>query len=301
MKKGITTRILVTVVSAAVASTLLGTVGHADNGDAVIIDATVSKATADMGQAVDNPLVVVPRNPHQPVLLSRAANEVKLALPTTGTAGNGVHTSAGTTVYPDAHSEVDVAVQTVEDGSVRVLTVIHSANAPHEYRFPVTVPEGGRLVTAKELLGDEGAELDGGEVFVLGASGRPIGGFSAPWATDANRQSVPTHYRVEGNTLVQWVGFTADTAFPVVADPNWWEVLECAGAIAFVVGSTLFVGAKLARINRYIEALGGVRQAARLIMGATSAEERLRVGGQALVALAAELAGVTAIEEACFG
>ncbi len=34
-------------------------------------------------------------------------------------------------------------------------------------------------------------------------------------------------------------------------------------------------------------------------MGATTAEERLRVGGQALMGLVAELLEITAIEEAC--
>lgn len=298
MKKGITTRILVTVISGALASTLLGVAGHADSGDAITIDAAVAHATVDKTQAVNTPSVAVPHDPHQPLVLPSSTGTVALGLPTTPTAGKAVHTSAGTTVYPDKQSEADVAVQTTADGSVRVLTVIHSATAPHEYRFPVTVPEGGRLVTAAEVFGD--TETDSGEVFVLDAAGRPIGGFAAPWATDANKNPVPTRYRIENNTtLVQWVGFTADTAFPVVADSDWWKVAGCAAAISFALGSTVFVGAKLLRIRQYIAALGGVREAARLIVGATTAEERMRVGGEALKSLAAELTGVAAIGAAC--
>lgn len=45
---------------------------------------------------------------------------------------------------------------------------------------------------------------------------------AAPWAFDANGTPVPTHYEVQGSTLVQVVDHTgAGIAYPVVADPTF--------------------------------------------------------------------------------
>lgn len=58
---------------------------------------------------------------------------------------------------------------------------------------------------------------------------------AAPWAVDANGRRVPTHYTLDGDTLVQSVEVTAETAFPVVADPSllWWieKGAKCLGGV----------------------------------------------------------------------
>lgn len=58
---------------------------------------------------------------------------------------------------------------------------------------------------------------------------------AAPWAVDANGSPLPTYYSVDGNTVVQTVETTADTAFPVVADPSWvWWIekgAKCVGGV----------------------------------------------------------------------
>jgi len=64
---------------------------------------------------------------------------------------------------------------------------------------------------------------------LLDAADRVITGFEAPWAKDANGAAVTTRYRLEGNTLVQVVDFDQNTAFPVLADPNFWQVTRCGG------------------------------------------------------------------------
>ncbi|PCR98747.1 hypothetical protein [Lactococcus fujiensis] len=43
----------------------------------------------------------------------------------------------------------------------------------------------------------------------------------APWAKDANGNSVSTHYIISGNTLTQVIDFDKDNFVPIVADPNW--------------------------------------------------------------------------------
>ncbi|WP_167397381.1 hypothetical protein [Lysinibacillus mangiferihumi] len=48
-------------------------------------------------------------------------------------------------------------------------------------------------------------------------------------------------------------------------------------------------------MKNYIKALGGFKESAKLIAGATSWEEKLRVGGSALRSLAAEITGVTGL------
>lgn len=98
---------------------------------------------------------------------------------------------------------------------VQTLIQIPDASSPREYRFPLDTPEGGTAA----LSGD-------GAVMILDANGEPVSGFRAPWAFDAEGNSIPTSFRLEDHELVQTVEFNASTAFPVVADPDlgveWW-------------------------------------------------------------------------------
>lgn len=83
------------------------------------------------------------------------------------------------------------------------------------------------------------------------------------------------------------------------ANLGFWETLKCAAAIVAFLGMNLVSAAKLLRIKRYIEALGGARAAAELLLKASTWEERLRIGGGALVGLAAEFFGVSLITNNC--
>ena len=51
-----------------------------------------------------------------------------------------------------------------------------------------------------------------------------VGTFQTPWAKDASGALVPTHYIVQGSTLIQQVDVTSATTFPVVADPMFVSV-----------------------------------------------------------------------------
>ncbi|WP_257131989.1 hypothetical protein [Bacillus toyonensis] len=102
------------------------------------------------------------------------------------------------------------------------------------------------------------------------------------WAKDANGNPVSTHYKVEGNKLIQVVDFDENTAFPVIADPGWIKIGKCSGALAAFVGGNLIAVSKLLKIKKYINALDGFGEAAKLLVQASTWEERMRVGGQLL-------------------
>ncbi len=90
------------------------------------------------------------------------------------------------------------------------------------------------------------------------------------------------------------------SAIPAASRASIWEILKCGAAIIELLATTAVPAAKILRIKKYIEALGGARQAAELLLKATTMEEKLRVGGQALVNLAKELLGISRVKEYCF-
>ncbi|KAL9635710.1 MAG: hypothetical protein Q9164_003290 [Protoblastenia rupestris] len=82
-------------------------------------------------------------------------------------------------------------------------------------------------------------------------------------------------------------------------DRGAWEVAKCAGAIAAFIATNAIGAAKLLRIKKYIEALGGVRKSAELMLKASTNAERLKEGGEALALLAAEILGTSMISNNC--
>jgi hypothetical protein len=90
------------------------------------------------------------------------------------------------------------------------LVVIDGPDAPTEYRFDMTVPDGAVLLPS----------TDGGAV-VVDAEGLVVAPVAPAWAVDANGQPVPTHYRIDGTTIVQVIDHHG-AAYPVVGVPCWW-------------------------------------------------------------------------------
>ncbi len=120
---------------------------------------------------------------------------------------DGVVAEDGTVVFnADDRSGDAVAVQTLADGSTRIQTVMGGAESPREFGY--------------RMAGYQPYQGDTGEVIFLNEAGDYVP-VAAPWAVDANGESVPTSYEVRGDELFQVVTPGAETAYPVVADPSW--------------------------------------------------------------------------------
>lgn len=195
-----------------------------DTTDPSAIAALVAVAAPDGAEPVDvratgnafetsttNAESVIPVDPARPIEVTTdvAGREISANI----TLPHGLDLAAaeaaedGTVIY-QSDNDASVAIQTLESGDTRVQTVIPDRDAAHEAAFGM---EGFRAVI--DSAGDAGFVQDSREgAFV------PV---DAAWATDAAGAPVPTHYEVRGDQLVQIVIPTADTVYPIVADPTW--------------------------------------------------------------------------------
>lgn len=116
--------------------------------------------------------------------------------------------SDGSLVYADPNSFATV-IQNEADG-VQIHTVLHDSASPTEFSYPLS---GGTAL----LREDGGIDIvNAGD----GQSQQILAAIDAPWATDAAGDAVPTHYELNGDSIVQVVAPTPTTVFPVVADPK---------------------------------------------------------------------------------
>lgn len=131
--------------------------------------------------------------------------DVSLGVP--GNADDGT-VIAGNVVYPGVAADASVVARPTRDGT-QALIAIGGSDAPKRYTFPVEV--NGELTGLRP--GNDGA------VDILGVDGTtPVATIAPPWATDANGAAVPTHYEIEGSSIIQVVDH--DAAYPVTADPK---------------------------------------------------------------------------------
>ncbi|PRH78237.1 hypothetical protein C6N75_15895 [Streptomyces solincola] len=182
--------------------------------------------------------------------------QIGIGLP--GSARASANTSThGTVVYTQPTAPLDVSAQVGQDGTVSALITLKDATVPTEQRFPLDLPDGAHATVTQ----------DGG-VVVSNHEGELLGTFSSPWAKDAHGKAVPTSYRLEGNVLVQAVRTNADTAYPVVADPRWWDkTKELVGGMISDTWNSMKCGGALAAAfhpgtasYKAIRAAGGVKK-----------------------------------------
>lgn len=165
----------------------------------------------DVVARTDEVTAVLPADVEQPVTLSTPGGQaVSVTLPSDGetTATKRVADGAVEHELGDGSSIIP-AVRS--NGVLQVMSVMNDAAAPTTFTYEVAAGNGGSLV----------AQLDGG-VSVLDRAGQEAAMVAPPWALDADGQSVPTHYEIDGVRLTQVVdtAATEDVTYPVVADPG---------------------------------------------------------------------------------
>jgi hypothetical protein len=114
----------------------------------------------------------------------------------------------GLTVTAPTGTDISLGVPGEPDGA-QALIVIDGNDAPEHYAFPVEV---NGQATALRNSDDGGLEI-------LDPSGAVVATVATPWATDANGAPVPTHYEINGSSIVQIVDHHG-AAYPVTADPK---------------------------------------------------------------------------------
>jgi len=264
------------------------------------ITGTEELVKADDKGIINNDIgaIKLPENNTDKINVNNGDNEqssIGIGVPNEMNIGSPIVTNDGSYQYNGEHRNVDLVIQPTDVG-VRSILSINNQNAPKRYDFKLDLPKGQKLVFSSDYFGkDLALEDDVEEVFVVDENNIIQSVFGEAWAKDANGNPVPTHYEIVDNSLIQVVDFNKDTAFPVLADPDWVAIGACSGALTWFVGSNLFAAAKIIKVKKYINSLGGFKETAKLITKATSWEEKLRVGGSALKSLAAEITGVAGL------
>jgi hypothetical protein len=127
-----------------------------------------------------------------------------------------------------------ISVRASATGQSPGQVLIYGPDATRVYRFPVAVPEGGRLRPVDSTANGSGFT---GDILVEDATGSRVGAYDGAWAQDAAGQPVPTGYRIEGATLVQTVEFGPSTAFPVVIEPTYSAIGATGSAVPSKAGA----------------------------------------------------------------
>lgn len=203
---------------------------------------------------VNNVDVRVPFDPSDRLTLDTAVSgSISLQLPFADDAHDAVVIADGIVAYDNRNGSLSVPVVKTE-GSLQVTTVIVEASAPTEYRYDLTIPEGGAI-----------NELDNGALVIVDENGSFRAGIAPAWAKDANGAEVPTHYVVNGSSVTQVVEHGPTVSYPVVADPYlsvqmvkgvYWEKRDPRGLTLVVTptdGARLFGGAYLAGVGGWPE------------------------------------------------
>ncbi|MHA7274135.1 hypothetical protein ACX80Z_11935 [Arthrobacter sp. TMT4-20] len=163
-------------------------------------------------------------------------------------------------------------------GGTQSIIRIDSAAADTDYSFDLSLPTGATAA----VLGD-------GSITISDEDGIKLGSVDAPWAYDANGDTVPTSFTVDGGTLIQTVDHSKVTAFPVVADPSTvWGWALCTASIGALVAGNLLIASKITK-------LGGVAKVVAKLKVAKNAQARYK----ALIAFFGEFTGIGAVLNNC--
>lgn len=187
--------------------------------------ATISNATRIPGGAFEaataDSTVAVPATTAGEVTLGHPrGTALAIGLPNEVTAGAATRASNGTVTYTGGANSADVAVQVLSDG-VRISTLVGSPSESSRFTYPIgdgvqPVVEANGSVSLTKLV----STIDPSTGAALSATAI-VGSFAEPWARDARGVAVPTHYELNGSSVVQVVDHAgAGFAYPIVADPR---------------------------------------------------------------------------------
>lgn len=161
---------------------------------------------------------VIPLDADEPVVVGTTVDgariEAEIVLPANLSLEEASVSDSGTVVFPaseegsSTEAGASLAVQTLEGGSTRVQTIIPSPNSDHEYSY---------AMNDYQAVVDE----EGNAFFVGSGQEAMLIPVEAAWAVDANGLAVDTYYVERDGALVQIIEPSAETAYPVVADPTW--------------------------------------------------------------------------------
>ncbi len=163
-----------------------------------------TSATLSSGDSVS-----LPSSGTGEIHVSSSSGSLGLGLPE-GASGAGSTLTPSSTLYGSSNN-FSVAA-TITTSGVREAVTMENPSAPSTYAFPVSLSAGEFLTSNPDGSVSVMKSFSGGSV--------SVGTFQTPWAKDASGALVPTHYIVQGSTLIQQVEVTSATTFPVVADPT---------------------------------------------------------------------------------
>lgn len=291
-------------------------ISEAAETDSVVHDFETDSKNALIYDGADT-VVNVSKNPDDGVTLSDGLGEcMSIGLPESLTVNVEVLTSSdGTVLYnsDDKNPDAELAVQALKDDAfegVRLSMVINNSKADKVYDFNLDLPENHRIVTSSEYFG---GEIDTSEVYIVDAKNKITQIVDAPWAKDANGETLDTYYTITGNTITQTVDFDENTAFPVVADPAIWDDVKCAAVLVFHVAAAFGAAKSITKLVKHAGSITKVVKVAfiyakKKIKGASASEIKKAIiaAGYTAVTTATiyellrDISGWSAIEKACF-
>lgn len=153
--------------------------------------------------------IEVPSKPNDPIkFTARNGSSIFVSLPFASKAKTAELIADGAVAFDNQNDSMS-SVMAKSDGSLQIASILKNANAPTTYSYQLSLPSGVKMTSGA-----------GGNMALITANGKYLGGIAPAWARDSRGASVPTHYEVIGSTLIQVVDHTGQPyEYPIVADP----------------------------------------------------------------------------------
>ena len=150
--------------------------------------------------------------------------------------GIGKAIGQGAVAYGTSSDDTTLAVQTLKKPqfgddvySVLLSMSINNETAPRSYAFDFDLPAGYTLMTSEDFAVQynyDASSLGSGLIYIVDDAGNIVTTIDEASARDANGNYLDTYYRVSGNTLIQYVSFDANTAFPINIAPELYAAVK---------------------------------------------------------------------------